>query len=126
MSTLNVNQVNTTIMGMTSAMFTSLAATVVTLAVKSNLLVDKSFNVAIHGVSAAENVAEAVEKRSEIYGHGIVANGALAERETTLKHRIRLANLERQESAGPTKPVEPAAVTAPSDVKITSAVPAAS
>lgn len=97
MSNLNANQVNTTIFGMASAMFTSIAAMVVTTAVKSNTLVDKTANTLIHGVSAAENVAEAVERRSKVYGDGIVRNGELAERETTLKYKLRLYNLERQE-----------------------------
>ena len=99
MSNPNANQINTSIMGMTSAVFTSLAATIVTFAIKSNTLVDKTFNVAIFGVSAAEHIAEAGEKRAEIYGKGIVANGALAERETTLRARLRLYNLEQQEKA---------------------------
>ena len=99
MNTPNANQINSSILGMSSAVFTSLAATVVTFAIKSNVLVDKSFNVAIHGVSAAEFIAEAGEKRAEIYGQGIVNNGALAERETTLKQKLRLHALEKQEKA---------------------------
>lgn len=95
----NPNQVNTTIFGMASAVFTSAAAALVTTAVKGNSLIEKSANTLIHGVSAAENVAKAVEKRSEIYGNGIVNNGELAERETTLKYKLRLAALERQERA---------------------------
>lgn len=95
---LNPVQVNASILGMTSAMFQAIAATVVTTAVKSNILVDKTFNVAIHGVSAAEHIAEAGEKRAQIYGEGIVKNGALQERETTLKHQLRLLALEKQEA----------------------------
>lgn len=99
MSTINPNQVNTSIFGMASAVFTSLCTALVTLAVKGDILIGKSANTLIFGVSAAENVAEAVEKRSKIYGDGIVRNGDLAERETTLKHKLRLHNLEQQEKA---------------------------
>lgn len=99
MSNVNPNQVNTSIFGMASAVFTSMAAALVTTAVKGNTLIDKTANTLIHGVSAAENVAEAVERRSKIYGDGIVHNGELAERETALKYKLRLANLERQEAA---------------------------
>jgi len=96
---VNVNQVNTSIIGMTSAVFTSIAATIVTTAVKANVLVDKTFNVAIHGVAAAEHVARAGEERAKIYGEGIVNNGVLSEREITLKHKLRLYALEQQEKA---------------------------
>jgi len=96
---VNVNQVNTSILGMTSAVFTSIAATIVTTAVKANVLVDKTFNVAIHGVAAAEHVARAGEERAKIYGEGIVNNGVLSEREITLKHKLRLYALEQQELA---------------------------
>lgn len=99
MASVNPNQVNTSIFGMASAVFTSAAAALVTTAVKGNTLIDKTANTLIHGVSAAENVAEAVERRSKIYGDGIVNNGELAERETALKYKLRLANLERQEAA---------------------------
>ncbi len=99
MSTINPNQVNTTIFGMASAVFTSACAALVTTAIKGNALIDKTANTLIYGVSAAENVAEAVEKRSKIYGKGIVDNGELSERETTLKYKIRLHNLEQQEAA---------------------------
>lgn len=97
MSNLNENQVNTTIFGMASAMFTSIAAMVVTTAVKSNTLVDKTANTLIHGVSAAENVAEAVEKRSKSYSDGLVRNGEIAEREGTLRYELRLWHLENKE-----------------------------
>lgn len=97
MSAPNVNQVNSSIFGMASAMFTSVAAAVVTTAVQSNRFIDKTFSVMVHGVSAADNVASAVERRSQIYGEGIVRNGELAERETTLKYKLRLHNLEEQE-----------------------------
>lgn len=99
MTTLNPNQVNTTIFGMASAVFTSACAALVTTAIKGNTLIDKTANTLIHGVSAAENVAEAVERRSKIYGDGIVRNGELSEREITLKYKLRLANLEKQEAA---------------------------
>lgn len=95
----NVNQVNTSILGVGSATITSLLGTIITVAVKSNLLVDKTFNVAINGVTAAEHISEAAEKRAKIYGEGIVANGTLAERETILKSQLRLHALEKQEKA---------------------------
>jgi len=112
-ATLNPNQINTSIMGMTSAMFTAVAGTVVTTAVKSNTFIDKTFNVLIHGVAAAEHIADAAERRAKIYGDGIVENGKLAERETTLKHQLRLLALEAQEAqaravmAKPAKPATP-------------------
>lgn len=97
---LNPSQVATGgVFAMASAVFTSACSMLITTAIKGNTLVDKTANTLIHGVSAAENVAEAVEKRSKIYGDGIVRNGELSERETTLKYRLRLANLERQEEA---------------------------
>lgn len=97
---LNPSQVATGgVFAMASAVFTAACSMLITTAVKGNTLVDKTANTLIHGVSAAENVAEAVEKRSKIYGDGIVRNGELSERETTLKYRLRLANLERQEEA---------------------------
>ena len=99
MAVLNPNQVNTSIFGMASAVFTSMCGVLVTTAIKGNILVDKTANTLIHGVSAAENVAKAVEDRSKIYGDGMVRNGELAERETTLKYKLRLANLSRQEEA---------------------------
>jgi len=99
MSTLNPAQINTSIFGMASAVFTSMASVLVTTAVKGNVLVEKTANTLIHGVAAAENVAEAVERRSKIYGDGMVRNGELSERETELKYLLRLANLERQEEA---------------------------
>lgn len=98
-TTPNVNQVNTSILGMSSAVFTSLCTALVTTAVKSNVLIDKTFNVAIHGVSAAEHIADAGEKRAKIYSDAIVKNGSLAERESEIRARLRLLALERQEAA---------------------------
>lgn len=97
MQAINPAQINTSIFGMASAVFTSACAMLVTVAIKSNTLVEKTANTLIHGVSSMENVAEAVERRSKIYGDGMVRNGELAERETELKYKLRLANLERQE-----------------------------
>ena len=98
MPALNPNQINTSVLGMASAVFTSLCAALVTTAVQGNLLIQKSFNVMIHGVAAAEHIAKAAEGRAEIYGKGLVKNGALAERETELKQILRNHALE-------TKPV---------------------
>lgn len=92
-------QVNLTVFGMVSAVLVSACNMLVTTAVKGNELVEKSANTLIYGVSAAENVAQAVEQRSRIYGKGIVDNGELSERAATLKYRLRLAELERQEAA---------------------------
>lgn len=99
MQTIHPAQVNTSIFGMASAVFTATCGTLITVAVKGNTLIDKTANTLIHGVAAAENIAKAVEDRSKIYGEGLVRNGELAERETTLKYQLRLANLERQEEA---------------------------
>jgi hypothetical protein len=84
---------------MAAAVFTSTCAMLVTTALRSNTLVDKTMSTLIHGVSAAENVADAVEKRSKIYGDGMVRNGEIAEREILLKSQMRLHNLEAQEKA---------------------------
>lgn len=92
-------EIGQSIFGMLSSMFAALSATVITTAVKGTKLIDKTLNVAINSVSAAENITEAVEKRSKIYGEGMVRNGALAERESELKHILRLRNLEKQESS---------------------------
>ena len=98
-STPNPHQVNTSILGMISAVITALCSVVVETAIQGNILIHKSFNVAIHGVSAAEHIGQAVEGRAEIYGQGLVANGVLAERESLLKSKLRLWNLEAQEKA---------------------------
>lgn len=118
--TLNASQVGSTVFGMLSGMFGALSNTIITTAVKSTVLIDKTLNVAINGVSAAENVSEAVEKRSKIYGDGIVSNGKLAERETKLKYLLRLKNLENQEKSAPT--IQVAAET-PDVITVRSAVP---
>lgn len=110
---INASQVGSTIFGMISGMFAALSTTVITTAVKGTTLIDKTLNVAINSVSAAENISEAVEKRSKIYGDGIVSNGELAERETRLKYILRLKNLEAQEKSAPVtaEPVVAAKVT---------------
>lgn len=102
MATPNPNQVNTSVLGMLSAVITSVCSIIVEASVQGNILIHKTLNVAIHVVSAGEHIAEAVEGRAEIYGHGLVANGELAERETLLKSKLRLANLEAQETAAAT------------------------
>lgn len=94
---MNPNQVNSTIFGMGSAMFTSLAAAIVTTAVRTNELVDKSFSGLVHIASAGDNIANAVEKRSEIYGDAIIRNGELSEQEQTLKYEMRLHNLKEKQ-----------------------------
>lgn len=109
---VNPNQVNTSILGMTSAVFTSVAATLVTTAVKSNTFIDKTFNVAIHGVAAAEHIAAAAESRAQIYAQGVVRNGVLQERETELKHILRLRALEAQELASRVQPSKKPATAA--------------
>lgn len=98
-TTLRPEQVNTSIFGMASAVFTSACAALVTTAVKGNELITHTANTLIHSASAAENVTAAVEKRSKIYGDAIVENGKLAEREGTLKHQMRLYALEAKEKA---------------------------
>ena len=126
--TLSASQVGSSIFGMLSGMFAALSNTVITTAVKGTVLIDKSLNVAIHGVSAAENISEAVEKRSKSYGEGIIANGELAERERTLKYILRLKNLEKQEETQPETASDNVKgareAIAPSEVKVSSAVPA--
>lgn len=97
MPTLNHNQVNTSVIGMFSAMLSAIFATIVTTAVETNGLVKQAFSVLSYTMSAAEHITQAVDKRSEIYGKGMVSNGALAERETELKYKLRLAALEAQE-----------------------------
>lgn len=104
MATPNPNQINTSVLGMASAVFTSLCAALVTTAVQGNVLITKTFNVLIYGVAAAEQIAKAAEGRAKIYGEGLVANGELAERETKLKSLLRLHALEAQEEAAQTQP----------------------
>jgi hypothetical protein len=126
--TISPSEVGASIFGMLSGMFSAISNTVITTAVKGTKLIDKTLNVAINSVSAAENISEAVEKRSKTYGEGIVRNGKLAERETTVKYVLRLRNLEKQEAAVDVSSVnvdsakeEPAEVD---DDLIRSAVPA--
>lgn len=96
---------NTSVLGVLSATVTALGTTVITTAVKSTTLIDKSMNVLIHGVSAAEHIADAGEKRAKIYSDAIVKNGDLAEREGVVRAKLRLIALEKQEAAtGATKP----------------------
>lgn len=95
---LNPNQiVSGGLFAMASAVVQAACGMLVTTAVRGNQLIDKTASTLINGVSAAENISIAVEQRSKIYGDGIVRNGELSERETTLKYRIRLHNLEKQE-----------------------------
>jgi hypothetical protein len=95
---MNPNQIASGgLFAMASAVVQAACGMLVTTAVRGNQLVDKTASTLIHGVSAAENISIAVEQRSKIYGDGIVRNGELSERETTLRYRLRLANLEKQE-----------------------------
>jgi len=93
------NQVGFSMFGTISAMITAVAATVVTLAMKSNTFVDKTGNMVIHAVSAAEHITRAGEQRAEIYANAIVKNGVLSEREAELKLILRTRALEAQELA---------------------------
>jgi len=93
------NQVGFSMFGTVSAMITAVAATVVTLAMKSNTFVDKTGNMVIHAVSAAEHITRAGEQRAEIYANAIVKNGVLSEREAELKLILRTRALEAQELA---------------------------
>ena len=99
MANLEQHQVNTSVLGMASAVFTSLCSMLVVAAVQGRVLVERSFSVAIHGVTAAEHIAKAAESRAEIYGGAITKNGAIAEQEQTLKHQLRVEALERQVNA---------------------------
>ena len=117
MSTLNPNQVNTSVLGMLSAVITSACTALVTTAIKGNEAIAGLFGIVIHAISAGEHIAEAVEGRAKIYGEHLVKNGALAEREGTLKHVLRLKALEAQEQSASVKPaakpVKPAKSTKP-------------
>jgi hypothetical protein len=102
------SEVGSTMLGMLSGMVVALANTVIRTAVKSTDLIDKLLNTSINLVSSAETISAAVEKRAVIYGEGMIRNGALAEREIELKHRLRVKNLEKQEGlvANSPKPAE--------------------
>jgi len=102
---------NTSVLGVFSAIIRAIGSTIV----KGSAALDTTLDVAIHGVNAANHIASAVERRAEIYGDGMVANGVLAEREITLKHMHRLRALESAER-----------VTPPSDIKPVKAKPAKS
>ena len=82
-----------------TAVITSLGAMTITLANRSNQLVDINGNSLVNLSSAGEKLTAAVDKRAGIYGDAIVENGKLAEREHTLKQKIRLAILEEQEKS---------------------------
>jgi len=97
---------NTSVLGVISAVIRAMGSTIV----KGTQVIDTSFNVAIHGVNAANHLAVAVEKRAEIYGQGMVRNGALAEREITLKHTQRLRALEQAELVTPPADIKPVKV----------------
>jgi hypothetical protein len=102
------NQVGFSLFGTISAMITALASTVVTVAMQSNVLVQKSSNMLIHAVGAAEHITSAGEQRAKIYADAVVRNGALSEREAELKLLLRTRALEAQELASrvatPAKP----------------------
>ncbi len=90
---------------MASLVITAVGKMIVTAAVKSDKVFDNVGDVAVYGTSALARVAKGVDARSEIYANAIVINGELAEREHTVKHRIRLRALEEQEAAHGTPPV---------------------
>ena len=105
--TIEVNQVGATMFGMLSNMVISLTTTVITTATKATVFIDKSMNIGINMASAGENITNAIDKRSASYGAGMVRNGELSERASSLQYRIRLMNLEKQEAAGPQPLPEP-------------------
>jgi hypothetical protein len=108
--------VNKSIPSMLAAVIAALTQTITITALRSTTLIDKSSNVLIHGVAAAEHIAAAAEQRAEIYGRGMVANGELAEREIQITHMLRLRNVEREELAS--RPVSiPEAAAAPKRAK---------
>jgi hypothetical protein len=100
MSNLQHTQVNTSVLGTIANVFRALCSMLTTVATQGEVFVYKGSNVLINTVSAGEHISKACETRAEIYGAGMVKNGALAERELELKHKIRLYALERQEAAG--------------------------
>jgi len=96
-TTPNPNTINTSLLGMLSAVIASFAQAFVTTAVQGNVAIEKLFKVVIHGLSAGEYIAKAGEKRAEIYGASIEKNGTVAEREQELKHQLRLKRVEDNE-----------------------------
>lgn len=81
-----------------TAVVAALGHLVVTTAVKSDKLVDKTFDMTINLASAGEQVTGALDKRAGIYSNAIVQSGELAEREHILKQKIRLHALTLQEA----------------------------
>ena len=79
------------------AIFGALASLLVTTCVQGNTFIRKALNTLIYGVSAAEHVAHAAEGRAEIYAKGVVDDGDIQRRETTLRHQRRLDALIEQE-----------------------------
>jgi len=130
----HAEQINGSVLTMISAVISAMAAMIVTTCVQGNRFVGKFFNVAIHGVSAAEHIARAGEERAEIYGQSIVNNGVLAQREMVIRHRKRLVAVENEEyhlpeqDAGLDKPdlhtsVDETSTPAPQPVKAKPASP---
>lgn len=105
---VHANQIGHSVLGSLSAVVQSLASTIVTTAIKSSTLIDKTGNIAINLAGAGEVITEAAEKRAKIYARAVERNGELSEREGTLKLQLRLSALEAQEAAARLQP-KPAA-----------------
>ena len=99
MSNAQVAQVNLNPLTVLSMCITALGKMLVTTAVKGDQVVDHAGNALVNLASSADHVTRAVDGRSEIYANAIISNGDLAEREHTLKQKIRLMNLETQEAS---------------------------
>lgn len=99
MSNAATAQVNLNPLTVASMVITALGKMLVTTAVKGDAIVDHTGNALVNLASSADHVTRAVDGRSEIYANAIISNGDLAEREHTLKQKIRLMNLETQEAS---------------------------
>jgi hypothetical protein len=99
MSNAQVAQVNINPLTVMSMCITALGKMLVTTAVKGDQVVDHAGNALVNLASSADHVTRAVDGRSEIYANAIIGNGDIAEREHTLKAKIRLMNLETQEAS---------------------------
>jgi len=107
--------INMSVLGVISTVIATLGSTII----KASTVLTHSFDVLIHGVNAANHIAYAVEQRAEIYGDGMVSNGALAEREIKLKSAARIRALEEAEALADI-------VTPPADIKPVKVKPATS
>lgn len=109
MSNTATQQVNLNPLTVMSMCITALGKMLVTTAVKGDQVVDHAGNALVNLASSADHVTRAVDGRSEIYANAIISNGDLAEREHTLKQKIRLMNLETQEQSMSAAKAKPAA-----------------